>query len=172
VIKKCHFWQKNSFLTAVFAFRFLFLYMGYFYANTIKFFKAINLLASPRGTTIKGLMENLGISRRSVFRLLITLEELGFPLIDEQFLHRSEKTYRLMESYTVKLPNMIIPNLCLTREELELVLIILESHAQNHQSASIPRLNAIREKIMAMQSKENSYEQFNQKQKRKLISKN
>ena len=67
---------------------------------------------------------------------------------------------------------MIIPNLCLTREELELVLIILESHAQNNQSASIPRLNAVREKIIAMQSKENSYERFNQKQKRKLISKN
>ena len=80
------------------------------FANTIKFFKAINLLASPRGTTIKGLMEGLGISRRSVFRLLEALGELGFPLYDEQPLPRGEKRYRLMESYVIQLPNMFFPN--------------------------------------------------------------
>ena len=152
--KNCYFREIYQFLSAVFAFHSLFLYMGYFYAITIKFFKAINLLASPRGTTIKGLMESLNISRRSVFRLLITLEELGFPLIDEHVSSRTEKIYRLMESYVVKLPNMTIPNLFLTREELEFVLTILDLHAQESQSGNISRLNAVREKITAMQRKE------------------
>ena len=80
------------------------------FANTIKFFNAINLLASPQGTTIKGLIEGLEISRRSVFRLLEAMGELGFPLYDEQLLPGREKRYRLMETYVIKLPNMFFPN--------------------------------------------------------------
>ena len=80
------------------------------FANTIKFFKAINLLASPQGTTIKGLMEGPEISRRSVFRLLEAMGEFDFPLYDEQPLSGREKRYRLVESYVIKLPNMFFPN--------------------------------------------------------------
>jgi len=73
------------------------------FANSVKFLKAVNLLASPAGTTINGMMKNLSVSRRSVFRLLEALEELGFPLTNEQSIPKSEKTYRLMDTYVLKL---------------------------------------------------------------------
>ena len=65
------------------------------FVNTIKILSAINLLASPSGTTVRGLMHNLSISRRSAFRLLDALGELGFPLIDRQQKPGNEKIYRL-----------------------------------------------------------------------------
>jgi predicted DNA-binding transcriptional regulator YafY len=54
------------------------------FANSVKLLSVVTLLSSPQGMTVKGLMKRLGISRRSVFRLLAAMEELGFPLIDEQ----------------------------------------------------------------------------------------
>ena len=97
------------------------------FANTVKFLKAINLLASPNGTTIKGLMDNLDISRRSVFRLLQALEELGIPITDNQPQHKMQKKYRLMEAYVLKLPNIVLPNPGLTTEEIIHVLALLET---------------------------------------------
>jgi predicted DNA-binding transcriptional regulator YafY len=123
------------------------------FANSLKFLSAVNLLASPRGTTIRGLMEELNVSRRTAFRLLEALEELGFPLIDDQLRPRAEKTYRLLDSYVLKLPNITIPNPALTGEEIEAVLSILDFC--NKLVKINPMLTGIREKITAMKPKEN-----------------
>jgi predicted DNA-binding transcriptional regulator YafY len=45
-----------------------------------RYMKALEVLARPGGTTIKELGESLEIGRRSVYRLIETLEELGVPL--------------------------------------------------------------------------------------------
>jgi predicted DNA-binding transcriptional regulator YafY len=127
------------------------------FANSVKFLKAINLLASPRGATIKRIMGDLNISRRSTFRLLQALEELGLPLIDGQSRSRTEKTYRLLDSYVLKLPNMVIPNPAFTAAEIELILTLLDLYKHLIQIAEIPRLNAIREKIKAIELKENHH---------------
>ena len=68
------------------------------FSNTVKLLTAINLLAAPQGTTINGLMENLSISRRSAFRIVQALERLGFPLVEDRPLPKTEKTYRLLDS--------------------------------------------------------------------------
>ena len=124
------------------------------FANTIKFLTAVNILASPSGATIRELMEHLNISRRTVFRLLEALYELGFPLIDEQSKTGNEKTYRLIDSYVLKLPNIAIPNPGFTGEEIELVLTILDFCKQLSQIGGSPRLNIIREKIKAIKPKD------------------
>jgi predicted DNA-binding transcriptional regulator YafY len=80
------------------------------FTNTVKFLPAINLLASPSGATVRRLMDQLNISRRTAFKLLDALEELGLPLVDKQPKSRGEKTYRLLDSYVLKLPNLAIPN--------------------------------------------------------------
>jgi len=120
------------------------------FANSVKFLKAVNLLAAPRGTTIKGLMEALYISRRSVFRLLEALEELGFPLIDDQPVPRGEKTYRLMQSYVLKLPNVAIPVPGFSEQELALLLSMLDFCINIQNSDSGFLLNGIRQKVLAM----------------------
>ena len=124
------------------------------FANSVKFITAVNLLSSPHGVTIKGLMKGLGISRRSVFRLLQVLEELGFPLIDDHRQARAEKTYRLLDSYVLKLPNITILNPGLTGEDIELILSVLDFCRQFGQVAGNPRLNVIKKKIMALEPKE------------------
>jgi predicted DNA-binding transcriptional regulator YafY len=120
------------------------------FANTIKFLTAVNLLASPSGATIKKLMERLNISRRTAFRLLEALTELGYPLADEQSGRGIEKTYRLIDSYVLKLPNMAMPNPGLTGEEIEAMLTILDYCDTMRQIGKTPILASIKQKIRAL----------------------
>ena len=124
------------------------------FANSVKFLKAISLLTSSKGITIKGLMENLNISRRSVFRLFEALESLGFPLVDEQPFHRAEKTYRLMDCYVLKLPNLDIPDPNFTLREKELLLSILKFYMDIQHPDGVILLNGIRQKVEALPSSE------------------
>lgn len=124
------------------------------FATSIRFLSAVRLLSAPQGSTIKSLVENLNISRRSVFRLLRALEDLGFPLVDSQNQPKGEKTYRLLDSYVQKLPNMTIPNPNLTKDEIELILSILDLSKRINELGGTSRLNAIREKIAALKPKD------------------
>ena len=120
------------------------------FAISVRFLKAINLLASPKGTTIKRIMETLCISRRSAFRLIQALEELGFPITDSQPNHKTEKLYSLAESYVLKLPNITIPNPSLTAEEIINVLAILDTNKKYNLLINFPIINSAREKLLAM----------------------
>jgi len=110
----------------------------------------VNLLASPQGTTIKGLMDGLNLSRRSVFRLLEALDELGFPLMDDRPVPKVEKTYRLMESYVLKLPNVAIPIPGFSEPEQTLLLSMLDFCIDIQKSDTAALLNGIRQKVLAM----------------------
>jgi len=95
-------------------------------------------------------MESLDISRRSVFRLLHSFEKLGFPLVDDKPQQKEEKTYRLLESYVLKLPNISIPNPCFTSEEIEFVLSVLDLCKRISEMGGASMLNAIMEKMKAI----------------------
>jgi len=100
------------------------------------------------------MMKNLAISRRTSFRLLGALEELGFPLIDEKSKSRSEKIYRLMDCYVLKLPNIAIPNPGFTEPETEMLLSIIDFCSDLHRSDGTILLNGIRQKVNAMRKKD------------------
>jgi predicted DNA-binding transcriptional regulator YafY len=123
------------------------------FANSVKFLSAVRLLSTPQGATIKSLMKNLNISRRSVFRLLQAFGELGFPLVDDHQ-QKDEKTYRLLESYVLKLPNISIPNPGFTNEETELILSVLDLCKRISELGGASVLNAIKEKIKAISPEE------------------
>jgi len=122
------------------------------FANSVKFLYAVRLLSSPQGATINGLMDGLNISRRSVFRLLHTFEELGFPLVDDKSRPKEEKTYRLLESYVLKLPNISILNPGFTGEEIELILSVLDLCKRIVELGGVSKLDAIKEKILAIKA--------------------
>ena len=86
--------------------------------NLIKLLKALELLSKPEGTTIEEMGAQLGIDRRSVYRLINVVEELGFPLYDDKIPLEKEKRWKLEESYLKKLPNMKIPDVNLTLLEI------------------------------------------------------
>jgi len=119
-------------------------------ANSVKLLKAVDLLASPKGTTIKELERELGISRRSVFRLFDALEELDFPLTDEQSAPRAEKIYRLEEGYVCKLPNRLVPDLRFSEPEIDVLLSMLDFCIGMQESEVGVLLKGIRRKVKAI----------------------
>lgn len=119
------------------------------YANLTKLIQAVSLLAAPGGTTIKVLMSRLGISRRSAFRMLEALTDLGLPLVDERRDLSTEKIYRLLEDYTQRLPNMTLPSLDLTPQERYFLEAILEGRSLQ-ASSSAALLSSLRSKLQAL----------------------
>ena len=119
------------------------------FANLTKLISAVSLLASPGGTTVKNLMSRLGISRRSAFRMLQALGDLGFPVIDERLNLSSEKTYRLLDDYTQRLPNLTLPTINLNSQERFYLDAILEGRTlQGPSTGSL--LSALRAKLHAL----------------------
>ena len=47
-------------------------------ANLVKLLKTIDLISSHRGATVEQIAEELEVSKRSAYRLLGVIEELGF----------------------------------------------------------------------------------------------
>jgi len=93
--------------------------------NLIKVLRAIDALSNPHGVSIKELQNRLGISRRSVYRLFETLEQLQFPIYDVEVPGEREKRWLLEESYLHNLPNLHLPDIRLTlREQLALYFLL------------------------------------------------
>ncbi len=78
--------------------------------NIIQLIKAVDLLSQPGGTTIRHMSDALNIDRRNVYRLLKVIEELGFPLYDDNQNAGREKAWKLDADYVLKLPNLNLPD--------------------------------------------------------------
>ena len=104
----------------------------------IKLFKAIELFAKSDGATIRDLQETLKIDRKSVYRLISTMEDLGFPLTDEKPMFEREKRWRLEERYLTRLPNISIPTISLTLQEI-IALYLLKSEATIFRGTELER---------------------------------
>jgi len=86
--------------------------------NLVKLLRAIELLSKPDGATMEEMGEHLQVDRRSVYRMINLIEELGFPVYDEKPPLEKEKRWRLEECYLRKLPNMKVPDVNLTVSEI------------------------------------------------------
>jgi len=93
--------------------------------NISKILKAVDLLARPQGATNKELASHLGLSARSVFRMLSTLSDLGFPLQDERDAFHGETRHFLLESFVKKLPNLSVPQVELSPRESIVLYFLL-----------------------------------------------
>lgn len=96
-----------------------------YFRNVSKILRAIDLLARPQGVSNKELASHLGLSIRSVFRLLATLSDFGFPITDERTGYGSETRHYLHESYTQKLPNIRLPQINLSPREYLFLCFLL-----------------------------------------------
>ena len=116
------------------------------YANLTKLIQAVSLLAAPGGATIRTIMSRLGISRRSAFRMLEALTDLGLPLVDERRDLSTEKVYRILEDYAQRLPNFAVPSLDLNPQERYFLDAILEGRSLRPTSSSA-LLSSLRSKL-------------------------
>lgn len=119
------------------------------YSNLVKLVSAVSLLAAPGGTTVKTLMAKLSLSKRSVFRLLEALGDLGCPLVDERRDLSTEKVYRLLDNYAKKLPNLSLPSFDLNDQERFYLDTILEGRSL-HSHSTGPLLFSLRSKLHAL----------------------
>ena len=104
----------------------------------IKFLKAIDLLSKPEGTTIEEMAEVLGVERRSVYREIEVIEELGFPIYDDKIPYEKRKRWKLDEDYLKKLPNMAVPNINLTLPEI-ISLYLLKGEGRLYKGTDIEK---------------------------------
>jgi len=84
----------------------------------IKMLKAIDFLSKPEGATINEMAAHLAVDRRSVYRIISVMEDIGFPIWADKIPLEKEKRWKFEESYLKKLPNMKIPDVNLTLPEI------------------------------------------------------
>jgi len=86
--------------------------------NLIKFLKCIDIISRPQGATLEEIGDHLGVNRRSVYRMIEIIQELGFPLVDEKEPFERKKHWKLLDTFQKKLPNMTIPSIQFTLTEI------------------------------------------------------
>ncbi|MBN2444615.1 MAG: WYL domain-containing protein [Spirochaetales bacterium] len=74
--------------------------------------------------TISQLQQQLETSRRSVYRLLDTLQDLSFPLYEDKNDPGPAKIWKLEEQYLTELPDISLSELRLTKEEIILLFFL------------------------------------------------
>jgi predicted DNA-binding transcriptional regulator YafY len=133
--------------------------------NLFKLLKTLDLLSKPQGTTIEEMAEVLEVDRRSVYRIINLVEELGFPLYDEEIPLERHKRWKLEENYLKKLPNMKLPDIILTLPEI-ISLYLLKGEAGLYKGTEIEnQIRSAFEKLSLFVPKET----FNQLEKIKAL---
>ena len=107
-------------------------------SQAVLMIRAVDLLSRPQGATNEELQQELEVSRSTVFRLKNALEELGFPLAEDDSLFDGRKRWCLQKDYVLKLPNIKMPNLNLTLQEI-LSLYYLKGNARLYRDTEIER---------------------------------
>lgn len=109
--------------------------------------EVLDALAAPGGATIRGLEVALGVTRRSVERLLATMQEMKFPIYDEKRSGEREKHWFIEASYVLKLPNTTLPNLTISYHEM-MCLYLLNREDPIFKGTHIERkLNSVFSKL-------------------------
>jgi predicted DNA-binding transcriptional regulator YafY len=94
--------------------------------NIPRLIKAVELMTAEKGVTIDELEQALNIKRRSVYRLIKTLEDrLHFPVSSKREGFGGVVKYRLPGNYLAKLNKMAVPRISLSKNEVRLMQFFL-----------------------------------------------
>lgn len=102
----------------------------------VKLLKTVDLLARPEGATINELCEKIGTDRRSVYRIIETLQSMHFPVYDDKTPDERNKQWRLQSEYVKKMPNISVPEIKLSFSEM-LALYLLKGEASLHSGTRL-----------------------------------
>jgi len=90
----------------------------FFTKNFSQIVSVIKYLASPEGTTVKELSGSLSLTRRSVFRLLRSIEaDLHIPVIAKRKVFGGMARYYLPESFIKSLSHVNLPQMDLSFDD-------------------------------------------------------
>jgi predicted DNA-binding transcriptional regulator YafY len=105
----------------------------------VRMLRAVDLLSTPAGATKQKLAERLGVDMRTVERLLGLLQELNFPIYDEQDSLSGKKYWKLVDTYVMKLPNITLPDIRLTLAEI-IALYLMKGEANLFHGTEIEKM--------------------------------
>jgi len=107
--------------------------------------KILELMKESKGTNIKELCKELKITRRSIFRLLNTIEKnLCIPFTIERNTFGGIATYHLSPEYSEKLSAIKLPELKLSFNQAVFIYLVLKD-------MSFPRNDSISKEIKQLQ---------------------
>ena len=104
--------------------------------HLVTMLRTIEILAKPGGASIRELGKKVEVNRRTAYRIMETLEELNFPIVSVPSRLDGQARYRLVESYIIKLPNLIVPDLKLTSDEI-IALYFIRGYAHSFKGSTI-----------------------------------
>ncbi len=107
-------------------------------AHTYKVLKALDLLSNRNGVTVEQIADEEGIeiSKRSAYRLLAIIEELGFPLQDIRDKINNRVRKRLDPDFFQRTGPVNLPEIKFTSSEL-MALYFLKGEAINFKGSSL-----------------------------------
>jgi hypothetical protein len=101
---------------------------------------AIKCMASPKGTSIEELSGRLSLTRRSVFRLLRTIEhDFHIPVVMSRETFGGTAVYRLPSDFIDRFSHITIPSMALTFDESILFFLLVNSEigTETHNNVSV-----------------------------------
>jgi predicted DNA-binding transcriptional regulator YafY len=110
----------------------------YWARHLVKVLKAVEILSRSGGATMDELREGLEVDRRTAYRIRETLEELNFPIYEDNSAFDGKKRFRFADTYLKKLPNLSVPELNLTLSEL-IALYFIRSNRHMFKGTDIER---------------------------------
>lgn len=110
----------------------------YWARHLVKILKAVEILSRPGGATMDELREGLEVDRRTAYRLRDTLEELNFPIFEDNSNLDGRKRFRFDDGYLKKLPNLHIPDLNLSLSEV-IALYFIRGNARMYKGTDIEK---------------------------------
>ncbi len=103
----------------------------------VKSLRIMRLMGRPQGATIEEIAEDLGISRRSVYREIEVLEEVfRLPVYQEEDVR--PKRWKIEQGYFKTLPVIKVPDINLNFLEI-LSLCLLENHKRAYMGTEIEK---------------------------------
>ena len=110
---------------------------GFFAKSFSQTIVAIEHMASPRGTTIGELTKILSLTRRSVFRLLRTIERFNIPVTVKREHFGGTASYHLPIAFIKKISSVNIPPVSLRFNQAVLVYLILNDDIFSNDETAV-----------------------------------
>jgi hypothetical protein len=108
-------------------------------------------MADPKGTTIEDLRRHLGITRRSVFRTLNTIEKvLNISIVVKRKVFGGTASYYLPPSFINKLSTINFPPLSLNFNQALVAYLILKDSTFVQDDALSGEYNKLRDTLLTL----------------------